>query len=155
MRVAELRAYYGSSQAVTVVLPQEAADKLIKMREIRVGYNWCTITRKVNIVQCYKCWHYGHTAAKCNGEDDRGKDCHNCGRTGHTQRECNNDKHCPLCDRAGHCAGTAACSEMRQALRVARRKEERRRDTAGGQKETEEGTGVPERQTKDISITTT
>ena len=145
VRVGELRPYYGSSQAVTVAMQQEAADRILKMREIRIGYNWCTIRKRVNIAQCYKCWHYGHTAAECDEQADRGKDCRNCGRAGHKKRECNNEKHCPLCDRAGHCAGTGACPETRQALRKARRREECKEDTDGGPKEKAKGREEPER----------
>ena len=149
-RVGDLRPYYGSSQAVTVVMPQEAADKLLQKGEIRVGYNWCTVKKRVNLVQCYKCWHYGHTAVECEEEVDRGEDCRNCGRAGHRQRDCSNRKHCPLSNRAGHCAGSGACPYMREALATARRKEEhraRRRVTTmvAPQKKAAEGEGEEEK----------
>ena len=149
-RVGDLRPYYGSSQAVTVVLPQDAADKLMKMGEVRVGYNWCTVKKRVNLVQCYKCWHHGHTAAECEEEVDRGDDCRNCGRAGHQQRDCNKRKYCPLSDRAGHSAGSGARPHTREALATARRKEEhraRRRamTKAPRQKEAAEATGEKEK----------
>ena len=153
MRIGDLRPYYGSSQAVTVVLPEEAAEKLLKARELRIGFSWCAITRRVKIVQCYRCWHYGHTAVECKGEVDRGKDCHNCGRTGHKHRTCEYEKYCPVCNRAGHSSGTGACPETRKALKQARREAERKKEVQQEERKTEGGTGGTKQKTKEITTT--
>ena len=119
-KIGELRPYYGSSQAVTVTLPGETAQKLLKKKELRVGYNWCRVTKRVEVIQCYRCWRYGHKAAGCKSGEDRSKDCRNCGDKGHLQKECTLQRYCPICKRQGHSAGTGGCPATRQALRQAR-----------------------------------
>ena len=127
-KIGELRPYYGSSLAVTAKLPEEAAEKVLKKRELRIGYNWCRVTKRVEITQCYRCWLYGHKAAECKNAEDRSKNCRNCGDQGHLQKECTLQKYCPVCKRQGHCAGTGGCPSTRQALRKARSEEYRKEE---------------------------
>ena len=124
IRVGELRPFYGGSQAATVSMPEAAAEKILKKGEVRVAYNWCRVTRRVNLLLCYKCWGYGHVAAECAAEIQHGKDCRKCGQNGHLMKECKNERHCPLCEKEGHSAGTGACPVMRRALGKARREAE-------------------------------
>ena len=119
-KIGEFRPYYESSLAVTVTLPEEATEKILKSRELRIGYNWCRVTKRVEVTQCYRCWKYGHMAAQCKNAEDQSKNCRNCGDQGHWQKECTSQKFCPICDKQGHCAGTGECPAMRQALREAR-----------------------------------
>ena len=123
MKVGELRPYYGSSQAVTVTLPEEAAEKILKKKELRIGYNWCRVIKRVEVTQCYRCWRHGHKAAACKNAEDRSNNCRNCGDKGHLQKECTLQKFCPVCKRQGHSAGTGGCPATRQALREARAEE--------------------------------
>ena len=120
VRIGELRPFYGSSRAVTIAVPQKEAEKLARVGRIRVEYNWCKVEARVDLIQCYRCWRHGHTAAGCEATEDRAKDCKNCGEKGHLRKDCANDKRCPVCNEEGHSAGTGACPETRQALRVAR-----------------------------------
>ena len=62
-----------------VSLPEVAAERLLKNGEIRIAYNWCRITRRVNLLQCHKLWGYGYVAAECVTEVEHGKDCLRCG----------------------------------------------------------------------------
>ena len=120
IQIGELRPLYGSSQAVTVTMPVQPAEELIKKGGIRVGYNTCRVERRVALTQCYRCWGYGHRAIECKEEIDRSKDCHNCGQTGHQMKACKREKHCPLCNKDGHRAGAGICSKTRTALKEAR-----------------------------------
>ena len=120
LRVGELRPFFGSSQAVTVTVPEKVAETLLTSGEIRIGYSWCKVTERVNVIQCYRCWNYGHMAAECVDDTDRSKSCRNCGEMGHLRKECNKEKRCPLCRKVGHCAGTGGCPKTREALREAR-----------------------------------
>ena len=128
VRMGEFRPFYGSSQAVTLTLPAEPAERLIKQRELRIGYNSCSVMRRVTLVQCFRCWEHGHMASECAGAVDRSKSCRNCGAVGHLQEDCNGTKHCLLCEKGGHSAGTGGCPKTRRALKEARELTERNRE---------------------------
>ena len=54
LKIGELRPFYGSSQAVTARLPEDAAEKILKRKELRIGYNRYRVSKRVDIIQCYK-----------------------------------------------------------------------------------------------------
>ena len=43
VRSGELRPFYGSNKAVTVSVPETAAEKLTKTEKITMEYNWCKV----------------------------------------------------------------------------------------------------------------
>ena len=120
VRVGELRPYFGSCLAVTLAVTQKAAKILTQKREIRIGMNHCRIVEKVEVTQCYRCYGYGHIAAKCQDKNDKSRDCRNCGRDGHIQAKCQSKRRCLLCKKDGHRAGEGTCAALRRALREAR-----------------------------------
>ena len=123
VRVGEMRPFYGSSKAVTIVVPEKEAEKLVKKGRLRIEYNWCRVEMRVDLIQCYRCWRYGHTAVLCEAPEDRSGDCKNYGEGGHMRKNCDKEKQCPICEVKGHSAGTGACRETRRALRRAREEE--------------------------------
>ena len=120
-KTSEMRLFYEGNQAATVWITAVAVDDLIAKGQLRVGYNWCRITERTSVQQCYKFWKHGHEASKCKGTD-RSKNCRNCGKEGHLKKECPNEKHCPLYSKGGHSVGTGVCPEFRSTLREAHRR---------------------------------
>ena len=138
IKMGELRPYYGSSQAVTLTMTNEAAEMLTRKKGVIVGYNWCRATERIQVTQCFKCWRSGHTAKKCTNKEDRSKECRNCGEAGHIKAKCKNGKKCPLCNKEGHRAGEGACPVMRKALKDARIDRGRRPEEKEKRQEEEE-----------------
>lgn len=104
----QLRPCYGRSQAITVKLPTEKAELLLRGGKIKIGLNLCLIMERLNVQQCYRCWKYGHTRDKCKGEDQSQK-CRKCGIEGHRAQTCEGVLWCLNCKIEGHAASSGAC----------------------------------------------
>lgn len=105
--------------AITIATSKAVAEKLDKLRTVRVGMVDCSINRRINIKRCQKCWEYGHSVSACTGVD-RSKHCFKCGDAEHTAQDCRKEEWCPLCDK-GHRAGSGTCALFKRALSQARR----------------------------------
>ncbi|KAL1487805.1 hypothetical protein ABEB36_015560 [Hypothenemus hampei] len=105
IRISKLRLYRNNTQAVTVTLNRDTGNKLIDKGYIRVDAE--------------------HV---CDGTDNR-TTCYKCGTVGHVAINCNNKEHCNLCKIYGHSAITINCPKYRQALRVATRRERKKRSS--------------------------
>ena len=46
-RIGKLRSFHGSSQAVTVTIPEKSAEELMKRGELKIGFNLCKITERI------------------------------------------------------------------------------------------------------------
>ena len=153
IRIGQTRPFYGSSTAVTAVIPEIGAKKILQKGRIRIAYNWCRVEARVAITQCFKCWRYGHVAATCAEGEDRSKNCKNCGERGHLRKECANGKHCPVCGVEGHSAGTGRCPETRRAIRKAKEEgETNRRSNRKVQKEAMKTTNSMETTSKETRM---
>lgn len=125
-KLGRLRPYFGGNQVITAYIEKGKADKLLATGEFRIGINMCSVVERVSVVQCYRCWEYGHTSRNCSGED-RSEICRMCARPGHKEVACNlGIPICLNCKVSGHKAGSGKCPEFRKALSKARRAKERR-----------------------------
>lgn len=106
--VRALRPAYGQKQNVTIVMAKTDADKLINLRQIKIGWMNCKIVEREREVKCYRCWQYGHVKSNCNGPD-REKLCVKCSQEGHKAAECKNNMFCVNCDQEGHQTGSTKC----------------------------------------------
>lgn len=111
-----------SEQRTAVVqLGEKAANKLLSLQHLRVGWVSCRIRRRVEVPRCFRCLGYGHSSRNCGGPD-RGKNCLRCGGVGHERKGCTAVS-CFLCKEKGgtgeslkHIPGTGRCGAFKAAL---------------------------------------
>lgn len=73
----------------------ELFARLKNVRKIFIGFTLCSIREHVSIVQCFKCYGFGHIANNCTREEICGKCSGN-----HSGRSCQNSEiKCPNCVR--------------------------------------------------------
>lgn len=124
-KVSELRPYANNTQAATITIPKGDAEKLFKIGFLTVGLVRCTLEKRIKMTRCYNCWSYDHKASECTGPN-RTNLCFNCGLENHASKDCSNQEACPICEQAGHKAGTLKCQIFKAALSQARREERSR-----------------------------
>ncbi|KAJ8916766.1 hypothetical protein NQ315_013971 [Exocentrus adspersus] len=78
---------------------------------------------RVDVMQCYRCWGYGHTRRACKEEIGKENTCRRCGRAGHLQKECKEEAQCLSCGNGGHIVESGKCPEFQKALRRARQQQ--------------------------------
>lgn len=122
IKIGELRPNANNTQAVTVTLDKEDAEKLVKDGIIRVGVVNCTVEKRIKVTKCRRCWSYEHTATECTGTD-RSKFCYKCGKDGHAAKDCTDEVACPICQTKGHITGSGKCPAFRRALNQIRREQ--------------------------------
>ncbi|KAJ8939105.1 hypothetical protein NQ314_011236 [Rhamnusium bicolor] len=119
-RLGDLRESVMGTQAVTLTINKDDANKISEDREIRVGLVNCSMERRIPMTRCLKCWAFDHLAVECDGPD-RTKTCFRCGNEGHAAKDCTNEEGCPICKKPGHKAGTGKCGAFRRTLSTARK----------------------------------
>lgn len=120
IKVTSFRPMNTGNLAATIRQREEKAKRLTAAR-IKIGLSICRVGERVDTVECFKCWHYGHRASQCRGED-RSRRCLKCTGLGHSKRDCEESAYCPLCDQAGHEAGGRRRKVVKKALLEARNK---------------------------------
>lgn len=53
-----------------VKLPVEIAKELLRKKIICINWSDCLVRELMQPIKCYKCWHYGYIATKCESEED-------------------------------------------------------------------------------------
>lgn len=105
------------TQAASIKLPVDAANKALEVGKIRVGCSVCPLKISQRPEGCYRCLEYGHLARNCEGPD-RSKLCRWCGDEGHKAQDCNNKQRCLICkdkSRNRHATGGPKCPAFKQA----------------------------------------
>ncbi|KAJ8977378.1 hypothetical protein NQ317_015493 [Molorchus minor] len=125
--VRDLRPYFRGNQTVTIQLFKERAEDLQRKGGIRIGLNRCKVVGRVEVLQCYKCWRYGHIRKKCTENTDMRTACSKCGKEAHAAKECTNKEYCQSCKAENHRMGTAKCPEFKAALSKARAEDAQRK----------------------------
>jgi hypothetical protein len=115
--VKSLRPTGDANQACTVVLDKSDGEKILKLKRLKIGFSICTVKERVNLLQCYRCWNYGHKATDCK-EKDRSNLCRRCAKGGHKAKDCNGQPYCPICEIAGHATGSGNCPKFRKELNI-------------------------------------
>lgn len=99
-----------------VKLPIDAANKLLQLKKITVGWLRCRMEENKSPIKCYNCNLFGHLASTCKNEDKMKGKCLNCCQQGHTAPVCKNDSLCYVCtENNNHKAGSRLCPEYRKA----------------------------------------
>ncbi|GLH11499.1 SARTTc3 ORF1 protein [Gryllus bimaculatus] len=96
--VRSMRPAYGETQSATVEANEATAEHLCQIGRLKVGMVYCSVSRRLDVRRCHRCWSYGHIATSCRGEDRRNK-CYNCAHEGHIANACKNPAYCPLCKK--------------------------------------------------------
>ncbi|CAH2087938.1 unnamed protein product [Euphydryas editha] len=129
--IRSLRKAYGGTQTASVTLAATIARKVLgEHGKIRIGWVNCRIKIVERPTKCFRCWHYGHLAAKCNSNVDRSNLCTSCGEEGHKTATCKKDARCALCLEKGntkncaHIAGSSRCPVFKEALQKVRKKKQ-------------------------------
>lgn len=112
IKIESLKPVYGEMQTGIVQLRKTPGTELVKKGRIKIGIVMCRVIEYVQLRRCYRCWSPDHMAARCNGPD-RSKHCLKYGGLDHMVAACKENSYCPLCERAGHRAGSGACPKMR------------------------------------------
>lgn len=121
--VGEIKRFPGGLRAAWVKCPVFIAEELTSRGRLRIG--WSTVTTglyKLQRLQCFKCWNFGHVRETCKVSEDRSKLCFRCGLNGHIIKDCVNAARCVLCDSNGldsaHRVGSALCKSAAKSTRV-------------------------------------
>jgi acylphosphatase len=104
----------GGKLFAIVNLPIDAANILMKMAKLTVGWSECRIEDMNTPRRCYRCLRFGHVRAECKSEKSLEDCCLKCGRAGHTARLCTDEPYCIACDVEGHRADEMACPEYKK-----------------------------------------
>jgi hypothetical protein len=110
------RSRTGGKLFAIVNLPIEAANILMKMAKLTVGWSECRIEDMNTPRRCYRCLRFGHVRAECKSEKSLEDCCLKCGRAGHTARLCTDEPYCIACDVEGHRADEMACPEYKKLV---------------------------------------
>lgn len=115
-----MRKTFGSTQIASISLPARAAEGLLKLNKIKIGWTVCPIREKKPLMKCFRCLEYGHIAKQCKNED-RSNLCRRCGEGGHIARDCEKEAACMFCKSNGleetkHIAGSGRCPTLKNAL---------------------------------------
>lgn len=120
--IKSLRKAYGGTQTATIGLSAVLASQLLELAKIRIGWVVCRIREKLTPRRCFKCFDYGHTAARCKGQNDHSGKCLRCGEVGHKIKMCTRKPSCILCRESGsnivsdHVTGCTVCPYYKKAL---------------------------------------
>ncbi|XP_053698702.1 uncharacterized protein LOC128745650 [Sabethes cyaneus] len=114
-----LRKAYDSTQTASIRLPIEAANRLLKVDRVKIG--WAVVSFRAiprepkEMARCFKCMDFGHQARNCPGPD-RSKLCRKCGNEGHVVKDCNKQPRCMLCKEDNdHVTGGFKCLVYQKA----------------------------------------
>lgn len=111
--VRALRPAFGDKQNATLILQETDANKLLAMKEIRIGWSKCKILERKKETRCYKCWEYGHIRDECEGPD-RTDLCIKCCQEGHKADKCKNKPYCLHCKIEGHQTYSQRCEILKK-----------------------------------------
>lgn len=116
-----LRKAFGGTQTAAIRLPVDAANKLVEIGKIKVGWAVGTLRATPRVAKqmerCFRCIEFGHQARSCKGPD-RSTLCWRCGGSGHVARDCTKQPRCMFCkpeDGNDHSTGGFKCPMYKKA----------------------------------------
>lgn len=87
VKVLTIRHVFAGEQTAVVLIPRQAASKLLDKGRVRVGLVYYRVREAPRLTHCYRCQEEGHKFRNCKGVD-RSKDCRRCGNPGHFAKDC-------------------------------------------------------------------
>lgn len=104
------------NQTATVVIKKKIAKELLRKRSLKIGWRWCRVKIRVNIIRCYKCPDFGHYTRDYKGTDNINI-CLKCAGKNHKAKDCKNESYCPKCKRKEHRPDQTRRPYFRQLLK--------------------------------------
>lgn len=123
VKIGGLRPAANNTQAVTIVVGRDDAHKMEEGASIKIGPVKCSVQKRIEVRQCFRCWGFDHKASECKGTD-RSRLCKKCGGEGHFERDCPNAAKCLLCKDPDHKMGSNKCKMFQAALTKTKRAKE-------------------------------
>lgn len=97
--VSEIRRLAGGRRIAWAKCPTVSTERLSQQGRVSIGWSAVIIDScRIQRVQCFRCWNFGHTRETCRTLVDRSSLCFRCGQDGHKVKDCRNVAHCALCD---------------------------------------------------------
>ncbi|KAI8117567.1 Gag polyprotein [Lucilia cuprina] len=100
--VKHIRKAYGGTQIAKISLPDEVAQKALKLGKLKIGWSVCRVRQPIVLKRCFKCLEFGHIANSCKSSFDRSKLCRKCGEENHIAKDCTSEakymNNYPLCE---------------------------------------------------------
>lgn len=123
INVGEIRRLPGGLRIAWITCPMNAAAKLSKEDNIIIGWGSAKISRpRTKGLQCYKCWHFGHSRTMCKSSLDRAGLCFWCAGPDHSAKDCSSTAFCVICKDSGlnhsHRMGSSSCASAARFFRV-------------------------------------
>lgn len=115
VKILSLRPTINGNQAATVTIRRDIAADLAQKGKIKIGWVFCRVRKRVNIIRCFRCLQFGHRMAECTGEDKTDM-CLKCGELGHKAKDCGNSPYCITCGTGGHRADQTKCPIYRKLV---------------------------------------
>lgn len=109
--VRALRPAFGNHQNATIIVEEKAAEELIRLGKIKIGWLNCKLIERKREEKCTRCWDIGHHKSNCKGPN-REHLCLKCGKPDHKAAECKNEPYCLQCKEAGHQTGSRRCGKI-------------------------------------------
>lgn len=90
VKVGAIRKMLNRLYTTWVFCPVTAANKIIQGDKLQIGWSVARVELlRPRLIQCYKCWHFGHFRSHCNSTIDRTGLCFKCSKAGHPAKNCN------------------------------------------------------------------
>ena len=120
--IKSMRVTRDGTQTALITLTADAANKLLAVGRIKIGWVRCRVREHITPTRCFKCLEYGHIARHCKNEADRAGTCLRCGSKGHVAKKCTAEPKCAICDancKGGnnHATGSYRCAAYKNAMR--------------------------------------
>lgn len=108
IRIATFRPLLRGYKSTTAYMPRAAAEKIIAMKRVKLGWTLCQVREKLNPPNCSRCQRFGHTVRTCKEKDTLNRRCFKCGQEDHISRNCTNNEKCFTCS-GNHRANSMRC----------------------------------------------
>ncbi|EFN68486.1 Gag-Pol polyprotein, partial [Camponotus floridanus] len=91
LKVSPIRPMRNGLFMAWVQCPLAVAVRVSKLARIRIGWTMARVQLlEAKVIQCFRCWRFGHTMGACQSAADMRGLCFRCGQSGHQVRECKN-----------------------------------------------------------------
>lgn len=114
--ITTMRLMAGSRQVATLESTEESIEKLLRLKNIRIGWSSSGIQKRVPINRCFNCGSINHMDKGCK-EKSMGDKCGRCGGEGNKVADCREvTEYCWTCKKEGHRNASFKCPAFKEAI---------------------------------------